>query len=78
MKCVNSDNNSQIGSVLVSKGKRRRSVLTASMYSNGGLQILQHRSQSRAEFCELVLYGVHDGERDLSLAVKIGFSSVDT
>ena len=53
-------------------------MLTASMYSNNGLHILQHRSQSRTEFCELVQYGVHDGERDLSLAVKNGFNSVDT
>jgi len=53
-------------------------MLASSMYSNRSLQILQHRSQSRTEFCELVLYGVHDGERDLSLAVKNGFNSVDT
>lgn len=76
MKCVNLDN-SQIGSILVSKRKRRRSMLTASIYSNSGLQILKHRSQSRTEFCELVLYEVHDGEGDLSLAVKNGFNSVD-
>jgi hypothetical protein len=78
MKCVNKDNSPQIGSILVRKRKRRRSMLTASMYSNSGLQILQHSSQSRTKFCELVLYGVHNGERDLSLVVKFGFSSVDT
>lgn len=76
MKCVNSDN-SQVGSILVSKRKRRRSMLTASIYSNNGLQILKHRPQSRTEFCELVLYGVHDGEGDLPLAMRNGFNSVD-
>jgi hypothetical protein len=78
MKCVSSDNSPQIGSILVSQRKGRRFMPAASMYSNSGLQILQHSSQSRTEFCELVLYGVHDGERDLSIAVKIGFSLVDT